>query len=179
LPEADNNAAWSDIALLDGLLVRFRKPLWVDLGGIAKGYAVDRAVECLLGAGAPRVYVNAGGDLRLAGPDVERVQLRPEFSSPEVPIVELSNGSLASSSGAMARQRCGTATGMPHVAPGNVPSAPTQFVSVMAPCCIHADALTKVVMAKGACSRGLLACFGAQAIVHNSAFGWREIGRHF
>lgn len=176
LPEAHHDATWKDIALLDDLRVRFRKPLWIDLGGIAKGHAVDRAVECLLDAGASQVCVNAGGDLRVAGPDIEHVPLCPEFNNLEIPIVELSNGSLASSSGAMARQRCGMATGMPHVASGNVPSAPKQFVSVMAPRCIHADALTKVVMAKGEGSQSLLARFGAQAIVHDLAFGWREIG---
>ncbi|BCR06856.1 thiamine biosynthesis lipoprotein ApbE [Desulfuromonas versatilis] len=41
--------------------------LAVDLGGIAKGYAVDRAAAVLKNAGIERASINAGGDLRLLG----------------------------------------------------------------------------------------------------------------
>ena len=40
----------------------------LDLGGIAKGYAVDRAVEVLKSSGISAGVVNAGGDMRLFGP---------------------------------------------------------------------------------------------------------------
>jgi len=43
------------------------KGMEVDLGGIAKGYAGDRAVEVLKSAGAARAVVNAGGDLFVLG----------------------------------------------------------------------------------------------------------------
>ncbi|MEO7806634.1 MAG: FAD:protein FMN transferase, partial [Steroidobacteraceae bacterium] len=39
----------------------------IDLGGIAKGYAVDRGIEILRRAGFERVMVNAGGDTRVLG----------------------------------------------------------------------------------------------------------------
>jgi len=39
----------------------------LDLGGIAKGYAVDRAVEILKSCGVSSGIVNAGGDMRLFG----------------------------------------------------------------------------------------------------------------
>jgi FAD:protein FMN transferase len=39
----------------------------VDLGGIAKGYAIDRAIEALRAAGCTSGMVNAGGDLRVFG----------------------------------------------------------------------------------------------------------------
>jgi len=39
----------------------------IDLGGIAKGYAVDRAVEKLIEHGCRTGLVNAGGDLRVFG----------------------------------------------------------------------------------------------------------------
>jgi hypothetical protein len=45
----------------------------IDLGGIAKGYAVDRAFELLKSLGYRNFLVNAGGDLRVGG------------SKPEVP----------------------------------------------------------------------------------------------
>jgi len=48
--------------------VRKQTPgLQIDLGGIAKGYAVDRAVEKLRQAGIFSAAVNAGGDIRLLG----------------------------------------------------------------------------------------------------------------
>ena len=39
----------------------------VDLGGIAKGYAVDRAAEVLHARGVRQAVINAGGDLRVTG----------------------------------------------------------------------------------------------------------------
>jgi thiamine biosynthesis lipoprotein len=39
----------------------------IDLGGIAKGYAVDRAFEILISKGYRNVIVNAGGDIRAGG----------------------------------------------------------------------------------------------------------------
>ena len=59
-PTLDDHASWRDIEL-DGECVRFHRRLWVDLGGIAKGYAVDLALHCLLGLGVPQGGVNAGG----------------------------------------------------------------------------------------------------------------------
>ncbi|MDF1536110.1 MAG: FAD:protein FMN transferase [bacterium] len=42
-------------------------PIWLDLGGVAKGYAVDEAVKSLRGRGVSGGIVNAGGDLRTFG----------------------------------------------------------------------------------------------------------------
>ena len=39
----------------------------IDLGGIAKGYAVDRGVELLAKAGVKHARLSAGGDMRLLG----------------------------------------------------------------------------------------------------------------
>ena len=53
---------------LDGRTVTKSDPrLAVDLGGIAKGYAVDRAIAVLQAAGVKHASVNAGGDIRLLG----------------------------------------------------------------------------------------------------------------
>ena len=52
----------------DGLQVKKSIPeLQIDLGGIAKGYAVDRALEVLRRAGIGSASVNAGGDIALLG----------------------------------------------------------------------------------------------------------------
>lgn len=49
-------------------IVRFRSDaVAIDLGGIAKGYGVDRAVRALREAGVENALVNAGGDLYAIG----------------------------------------------------------------------------------------------------------------
>jgi thiamine biosynthesis lipoprotein len=48
--------------------VFFRRPgMRIDLGGIAKGHAVDRGIEILRQKGFTRAMVNSGGDTRLIG----------------------------------------------------------------------------------------------------------------
>ncbi len=48
--------------------VRFIQPgVKIDLGGIAKGYAVDNAIEYLANNGVKHAYVAAGGDTRVLG----------------------------------------------------------------------------------------------------------------
>ena len=44
-----------------------KKDMAIDLGGIAKGYAVDRAFGVLRSLGYKNLIVNAGGDLRVGG----------------------------------------------------------------------------------------------------------------
>jgi thiamine biosynthesis lipoprotein len=48
--------------------VRFEHPgMRIDLGGIGKGYAVDRGIEILKARGIERALVTAGGDSRIIG----------------------------------------------------------------------------------------------------------------
>ena len=48
--------------------VRFTHPqVYIDLGGIAKGFAVDRCIDILLAAGVAQAEVSAGGDSRILG----------------------------------------------------------------------------------------------------------------
>lgn len=58
----------SGALVIDGTEVRkARAGIMVDLGGIAKGYAVDQAVRKLREYGVRSATVNAGGDIRLLG----------------------------------------------------------------------------------------------------------------
>ncbi len=53
---------------LDGKRVHFARPgVRIDLGGIAKGYAVDRAVEIAAQCGISQAMISAGGDSRILG----------------------------------------------------------------------------------------------------------------
>ena len=77
--------------------------LQVDLGGIAKGYALDLAGEALLAAGAISGLVDVGGDVLAVGkpPDAERwhVGVRDPFRSKEDVLrrVGLAGGAVATS----------------------------------------------------------------------------------
>lgn len=56
------------VELLPNNQVRYTKPgVKVDLGGIAKGYTVERSVQILANMGIRHALVSAGGDTRLLG----------------------------------------------------------------------------------------------------------------
>jgi thiamine biosynthesis lipoprotein len=63
LEQARRRVGWQHVVLDEGAgTIRFSRPgLELDLGGIAKGYAVDRAVEALMRAGVRAALVSAGG----------------------------------------------------------------------------------------------------------------------
>ena len=58
---------WSQVRLTETGAVKQQAGVQLDLGGIAKGYAIDRAVEVLKRQGLPGGLVNLGGDLRCFG----------------------------------------------------------------------------------------------------------------
>lgn len=112
----------------------------IDLGGIAKGFAVDQAVAALSrkfigGSG----LVNAGGDLRKFGSGSARVHIRVETRG--LPLlrsraVTLRAAALATSSGRPDKVLSGT---------GKIFRG-TQTVTLRAQDCMTADALTKVAL---------------------------------
>ena len=57
----------SDIAIGSATQVQLAHSVKLDFGGIAKGYAVDQAIEVLAAYGIRHALVNAGGDLRAIG----------------------------------------------------------------------------------------------------------------
>ncbi len=173
-PAADGT--WRDIVLEDEARVRFKKPLWIDLGGIAKGYAVDAALTAMAPPREVQVCVNAGGDLRLAGPRAEPVRLRTAIEMDVVPVIELEDGALASSSGREHLKRFDGALVGPHVGRDGRSVGADTFVSVAAPDCLTADALTKVVLAAGDDAQPILGHFGAIAYFYAPSAGWVTLG---
>lgn len=185
-------ARWHDVELLPGRRVHFRRPLWLDLGGIAKGHAVDRAVAALRRAGVEGGAVNAGGDLRVFGPQVETVRVRdPRQPARTMPLLQLRDGAAATSSDYFSRVRglgALVATG-PALAPaandlGSGPAPPAVVparlgagisVTVCAPRAIWADALTKVVLADANAAVPLLRQLHAQAALLDSDGTMRTI----
>ena len=149
----------ADIELLPDRHVRFRRPLAIDLGGIAKGYAVDRAVEILQARGLRSGCVNAGGDLRLFG-GREAVHVRlPGAPGRVMRLAEITDASLATTAGYFAP------AGMASVVDPRrgVLAERDISVSVSAPACALADALTKVVWLRQHAADAVLRRLGARA----------------
>jgi FAD:protein FMN transferase len=159
--------SWEDIILDDECKVRFRQPVVVDLGGIAKGFAVDRAVEALKDRGVTAGIVNASGDLRVFGPPLQLVWVR----HPAEPVrmagaVRLRECALATSGSYFARRKFrGKFLG--PLLDGRTGRASRAFISVTvgAAECMTADALTKIVFALRERAASLLARHSAHAFV--------------
>lgn len=79
------------------------KKMRIGLGGIGKGYAVDRAYDLLLGLGVKNFSVNGAGDIRVhsevSAPRQWRVGIRNPFEKKNVPMgaLALRNGAVATS----------------------------------------------------------------------------------
>jgi thiamine biosynthesis lipoprotein len=149
-PVPHRSASFRDIRLLPGFRVRFSRPLLLDLGGIAKGFAVDRAIDCLRRAGMPSGVVNAGGDLRCFGPLAQRVHVRdPGCPERLLPLAELCDGAVATSAAYASRSMRGGRAVCGLVHPGRPGFVPAASASVAARRCITADAWTKVILLGG------------------------------
>ena len=164
-PRAGSRGSSQDIELLPGNHVRFRRPLLIDLGGIAKGFAVDQAIHALRRGGCGEAMVNAGGDLRRFGGQPELIHLRTDAGM--VPLAQLGSGALATSSPfRLQAERLAQPTGGIVDPQRRRMWAGQGSVSVAARTCTLADALTKVAALAGAACQPLLARFGAQALWH-------------
>ena len=162
-----NPGNWRDVLLLPGRKVLFLRPLALDLGGIAKGFAVDAAIEVLRARGVESAVVNAGGDLRVFGPQPSTVHLRhPAAPQTFAHTIRLQGAALATSS------PCFTERGwhgqrVSHLVNPLLDSAITGQVSVTVHAreCWLADALTKVVLNAPRRAETLLAKYAAEAFM--------------
>lgn len=154
-PEPDESADWT-VVRLDGCAVSLERPARLDLGGIAKGYAVDLAVAGMQQSGAAFGLVNAGGDLRAFGNHGWPITIVEPGSRRPVAQVELGNAALATSAGRPA---------VAGLAFDHVLDRCPQWLSVTvrAPNACGADALTKIVWALGHRSADLLGTAKADA----------------
>jgi FAD:protein FMN transferase len=130
----------SDLDTLDGARVQCRARLELDLGGIAKGYAVDRALEALKTAGCQSGLVNAGGDLAVFGPREHEIVFG---GAGDARSIRLRDAALATSEIAAPSRPSGH-RGHYHGVTGEL--ADRGRVSIIAPCAAVADALTKCLL---------------------------------
>jgi thiamine biosynthesis lipoprotein len=156
-----------DIFVRRAYKVFFRRGLTVDLGGIAKGFAVDRAVDALKENGIECGIVNAGGDLRTFGPASHLIHLRhPTDPTRFAGAVRLRERAMATS-GIYFERRKHHGRYVSPLLDGRSGQAARELisVSVAAAECMTADALTKVVFALREEAAGVLAQYGADALL--------------
>ncbi|WP_257167088.1 FAD:protein FMN transferase [Bradyrhizobium sp. SRS-191] len=160
--------AGSAVELLADHHVRFNHAgVKIDLGGIAKGFAVDCAVEALQRRGVRSAVVNAGGDLAAFGPRAQIVDIR-DPTAPERILCQLAlrDTAMASSARRFDPFRSADTTESAVVNPATrQPARGIHGATVCAPTCIVADALTKIVMITGQRAAGLLTQFQASAML--------------
>ena len=137
------------VELLPDRRARFRRlGVRIDLGGIAKGFAVDRAAGVLREHGVAAGLVNAGGDLHGFGPHAHAIDIRdPGDPALLLTRVDVRNQALASTAGRFDPLRGREVEDCAVIDPRSC--APVRVIlgaSVRAPSCMIADALTKVVM---------------------------------
>jgi thiamine biosynthesis lipoprotein len=134
-------ASVGDLQLVEPTSVRIPlRPALLDLGGIAKGFAIDRAVDALIEKGCSTGLVNAGGDMRAFGRQAYEIELRTARSSRPL---QLAAGALAVSAPKTERSPSGH-RGFYSRITGTELSG--HAVGVLAPSAAVADALTKCAL---------------------------------
>jgi FAD:protein FMN transferase len=164
-PEAQSTDA---IELRASHGVRFGAPgLRIDLGGIAKGFAVDRALEAMRKFDIAGGMVNAGGDLAVFGDAGEAVYIRdPGSPGRLIGSIEIKDEALATTGRRFDPMDSAATAASAVIDPTTGKQADEiDGVTVRASSCMIADALTKVVMIKGTDVAGLLEHYGAGALM--------------
>jgi FAD:protein FMN transferase len=161
MPEAEALSAqlpligWDQVEL-EGAWIRLpRAGMELDFGGFGKEYAVDRAATLLIESGVRHGFVNLGGDIRVVGPRADGTPWRfgiahPRVADATIASVEMAEGALATSGDYEryfeheGRRYChilDPRTGWPVTAWASI--------SVTAPACLAAGALSTIAMLEG------------------------------
>jgi thiamine biosynthesis lipoprotein len=141
---SDRDGRMRDIRLLDLQRVEIARPVAIDLGGIAKGFAVDCAIDALRDLGCSAGEVNAGGDVRVFGRVETDVWIRAgDFQWP----IRLSDAACAvSDASATDRPREHRAYYRRIATPSSTMER-IPWAAVIAPSAMLADALTTYAVA--------------------------------
>ena len=139
----------------------------IDLGGIAKGHAVDLAVAALRAAGIAAACVNAGGDMRAYGAcDFPVIVRNPQAPTRAGLTLHLRDQALATSACYFSTRMVDGVTRSALInGTDGMPVTGQRSASVTASTCMLADGLTKVVIATSDTTHPLLARFSATALL--------------
>ncbi len=161
-----------------------RGPL-IDLGGIAKGFAVDEAMSLLRARGIANAMIDAGGDLRAMGRNGRRawrVGIQDPRGDGVLGSIALASGEAAFTSGDYARYFTHEGTRYAHVidpATG-YPVTHTAGVTVLGGRGIAADAASTALMVAGPEQwRSMAERLGTRAVLRVDAEGSVDMTRIF
>jgi len=149
-------ANWQAIQLQSNAIF-FSQPLQIDLGGIAKGFAVDKAFDAIQHAADKltseansskadiNICINAGGDLRMSHWQQKTVGIRHPKQPQQLLPITLRNTALATSAGYFLADSHSTESAGIYSPKTHTPVRDNRSYSVFADSCMLADALTKVI----------------------------------
>jgi thiamine biosynthesis lipoprotein len=148
--------------------VRLEGPGALDLGGIAKGWTVDRVLERLRHGGARSALVDGGGDIGAFGGPWR-------LGAGDGLVVEVGDGALATSSALVRRWRDADGVPLHHVLDPRT-SAPARAeidtATVSAPDAATADGLATALLVDPARVVALLPALGARAALRGHDGRW-------
>ncbi|MEM7027217.1 MAG: FAD:protein FMN transferase [Pseudomonadota bacterium] len=135
--DTDESANWRDIDIQNEM-IHFNKPLQIDLGGIAKGYAVDLALSIF--DDSDDVVINAGGDMKMSQWQNKIVGIRhPDLSKNKIIDIPMRAAAVATSANYYLDGKSAI------ISPATKHAIKDdRSISIFADNCMHADALTKV-----------------------------------
>ena len=100
IQQAHSQVGWQSVTLLPPNMVKLKEGIQLDLGGAAKGYAVDKALFVLKKRGIRRALVNAGGQIGLLGTapsGLWQVGVQAPREEGLVAVLELKGGAVSTS----------------------------------------------------------------------------------
>ena len=168
-------------------MIALRKGMEIDLGGLGKEYAVDRALAAIRAVTSAPALVNFGGDLRVSGPRKSGARWNVAIESVErsgdmAGLVELANGALATS-GDFRRFLLKDGVRYSHILDPRIarPVAdPPRSVTVAAATCIEAGMIATLAMLQGRRAEKFLKLKarapGASARPMSMKLGWILLG---
>ena len=148
IQEARSRVQWKSLRLRRPNLVRLRRDgLQLDLGGIAKGYALDAAGEVLRDAGLRAYLIDGGGDLLLGAPPPGRTGWRVDTPEGQIDTAQVA----IATSGAAYRYLEWEGIHYSHLIDPRTGLGITNpsLVTVMAPAGMGADALASALSVLG------------------------------
>ena len=156
---ADKEARWEDIQIKDHKIF-FKKRLELDLGGIAKGYAIDQAFLEVQNEEID-IIINAGGDILMNNWQGKSVDIRVPANLGSIVNVNMKNKAVATSASYFFDEEKS-----PIICPKTKKMLKdNRSISVFAKDCMIADALTKVAFLDSKNTAQILKLFNAKAII--------------
>ena len=168
---------WRQVEWKDRRVRLPRAGMEIDFGGFGKEYAADRAATVLADAGVRHGFVNLGGDIRVVGPRADGSAWRFGIQHPRAPgrtiaRIDLRAGALATS-GDYERHLEVDGRRYCHILDPRTgwPVQTWASVSVLAPTCAAAGALSTIAMLSGPGALAFLATQGTAFLAVDPALG--------